>query len=300
MDDGLTPYERKALEELQEWRATPPSPLTKAIDVIGKPIGKVGGKLFEQRVVKKVAGGLMESVLDGSHATLSEERILAAYRKSGYKLDRLEEVRHTVPLEVMDRQALKLGKYYRNIMAAEGAGSGLLSGIPMVGIGVLAADILAVTSVGMRAATHHALTYGYRVETPQERQLVLSVMNGAISPDLVAKQTALAEVAKVAKMAAQKKTWEQLEKSMLVKALQQAAEQLNVRLTKAKLGQLMAGVGALVGTGYNGWYMSRLGEWGYNTYRELHINAKRAAFREQQRKDHDGPDGDISDADVIE
>jgi hypothetical protein len=300
MDDGLTPYERNALKELQEWRATPPSPLTKAIDVIGKPIEKVGGKLFEQHVVNKVAGGIMESVLDGSHATLSEERVLDAYRNNGYKLDRLEDIRHTVPLEAMDRQALKLGKYYRNTMAAEGAGSGWLSGIPVVGVGVLAADILAVTTVGMRAATHHALTYGYRVETPQERRLVLSVLNGATSPDLVAKQTALAEVAKVAKLAAQKKTWEQLEKSMLVKALQQAAKQLNVRLTKAKLGQLMTGVGAFVGAGYNGWYMGRLGEWGYNTYRELHINTKRDAFGEQQRNDDEGPDDDIPDADVID
>lgn len=291
MDNGLTPYERKALKEVQEWRATPPSPLAKAIDVIGKPIETVGGKVFEQRVIKKVAAGLMESVLDGSHATLSEARVLDAYRKSGYKLDRLEDIRRTVPLEVMDRQALKLGKYYRNVMVAEGGGGGLLSGIPGFGVGVLAADIVALTTVGMRAATHHALTYGYRVETPQERQLVLSVLNGATSPDLVAKQTALAEVAKVAKLAAQKKTWEQLEKSMLVKALQRTAEQLNVRLTKAKLGQLVTGVGAVVGAGYNGWYMSRLGEWGYYTYRELHIKDKR---------DDDGPDDDIPDADVIE
>ena len=177
MTDGLNPYEQKALKEIEEWRSTPPSQLAKVIDVVGKPVDKVVGKVFETRVVKMVAGGIMEAVLDGSHATLSEKRVLDAYRDAGYKLDRLEDIRTTVPLEVMDRQALKLGRHYRNSMTLEGAGSGLLSGVPGFGVGVLAADIVAVTTVAMRVATHQALTYGYRVETPQERQLVLSVLN---------------------------------------------------------------------------------------------------------------------------
>ena len=94
------------------------------------------------------------------------------------------------------------------------------------------------------------------------------------------------------KMVAQKKTWEQLETSALVKALERAAKQLNVRLTKAKLGQLVTLVGTLVGAGYNGWYMARLSEWGYYTYRELHINEK----RELPERD---ADDDIPDAEVV-
>lgn len=33
-------------------------------------------------------------------------------------------------------------------------------------------------------------------------------------------------------------------------------------------------VGAVVGGGYNAWYMSRVGEWGYYTYRDLCIKEK--------------------------
>lgn len=166
-------------------------------------------------------------------------------------------------------------------MGAEGAaaGAGSLGG-PGVGAAALAADITALTTVACRAAAHHAAVYGYRVETPAERALALAVLNGATSPTDLAKQTALANITKISTAIAKKKTWETLEGFALVKIIQEAAEKLGLNLTKAKLAQVVAVIGVVVGGGYNAWYMTRVGEWSYWTYREHALHDKQAGFRD--------------------
>jgi EcsC family protein len=242
-------------------------------------------------VVHRALDGVMNVVLDGAGVTLSEERIIEGYRKLGYTLDRFEDIRTQVPLEAMDKQAAKLARRYRVALVAEGGGAGLASAFPPAAVPALATDVVTVSTVATRAATHYAMNYGFRVESPPERALALSVLNGATSPDLAAKQVALGEVARVAKMVAQKKTWEQLEKRALVRAIRQAAKTLTNRLTKAKLGQLVAVVGIVVGGGYNGWYMTRVAEWGYFTYRDLHLKEKERLAES---------DGSVIDAEVID
>jgi hypothetical protein len=134
----------------------------------------------------------MNVVLDGAGTTLSEGRVVEAYRKLGYSVDRLEDIRP-------------------------------------IAVPALAADVVAVSTAATRAATHYAMSYGFRVESPPERALAWSVLSGATSPDLGAKQVALAEVARVAKTVVQKKTWEELEKRALVRAIRQAAKTLTNR-----------------------------------------------------------------------
>jgi hypothetical protein len=302
MSYELTPYERKAKAEIETWRSQPPSTLAKRLDQLTKPVDKVMAMVLERRVFQRALSGVMNVVLDGTGVTLSEERILNSYRKKGYELDRFEDIRTTVSLEHMDRQAMKLAKRYRTALATEGGGAGLAATFPPAAVPALAADVIAVTTAGTRAATHYAMTYGFRVESPPERALALSVLNGATSADIAAKEAALAEVARIAKMVAQKKTWEQLEKRAVVRAIKEAAETLTKRLTKAKLGQIIMVVGAFVAAGYNAWYMNRVGEWGYYTYRELHIKEKerlRAEHEAQSKPDADDAEP-IVDADVVD
>ena len=296
MSHELSPYERTARAEIEAWRSRPPGGLAKRIDQLTKPVDVVLSKALERRVLHRALDGVMGVVLDGAGTTLSEKRVVESYRRLGYPVDRLEDIRTSVPLEAMDRQAAKLAKVYRVALVAEGGGAGLAAAFPPVAVPALAADVVAVSTVATRAATHYAMTYGFRVESPPERALALSVLNGATSPDLGAKQVALAEVARVAKMVVQKKTWEELEKRALVRAIRQAAKTLTNRLTKAKLGQLVAVVGIVLGGGYNGWYMSRVAEWGYYTYRELHLKERtRLAGLESGEGGRSASDGPVDD-----
>lgn len=63
-----------------------------------------------------------------------------------------------------------------------------------------------------------------------------------------------------------------------MRAVQDAAEKLGVRLTKAKLGQVIAIVGIVVGAGYNAWYIDQVCTWGSWTYRAHYLEDKLAGF----------------------
>jgi hypothetical protein len=310
MSQELTKYERDALEAIVKWRAQPPGRvaayLGKATQVIEKPTEF----LMDRTLVGNVVKGILEVAMDAGSWTVDEDRVVGAFVKRGVEVNSLEDIRTSVRLKDKDRMAARIARGYRWGMGAEGAaaGAGSLGG-PAVGAAALAADITALTTVACRAAAHHAAIYGYRVETPAERALALAVLNGATSPTDLAKQSALANITKVSTAIAKKKTWETLETFTLVKVIQEAAEKLGINLTKAKLAQVVAVIGIAIGGGYNAWYMTRVCEWSYWTYREHALHDKQAGFRDM---DEDpaapGPgtateaaiDAELPDAEVVE
>jgi hypothetical protein len=123
-----------------------------------------------------------------------------------------------------------------------------------------------------RAAAHHAAVYGYRVDAPTDRDIALKVLGGATSADLAAKEATFAELNAIALMVAKRKTWDELRQ----KGLEQAAQRFTIDLTKSELGHAVTVVGLALGGGYNSWYLSRVGEWGYFTYRDRHLAEKQA------------------------
>ena len=290
MSQELTKYERDALDAIAKWRAQPPGRvaayLGKATWVVEKPTEWV----MDHTVAGKVVRGILEIAMDAGSWTIDEDRVVEAFAKHGVEVSSFDEIRTSVKLKDKDRTAARIAKGYRWGMGAEGAaaGAGGLGG-PAAGAAALTADITALTTVACRAAAHHAAIYGYRVETPAERALALAVLNGATSPTDLAKQTALANVTKISKAIAQKKTWETLESYALVKVIQEAAEKLGINLTKAKLAQVVAVIGIVIGGGYNAWYMTRVCEWAYWIYREHALQDKQAGFRDMD-EDPAAPD----------
>ena len=56
---------------------------------------------------------------------------------------------------------------------------------------------------------------------------------------------------------AKKQTWKQLEQHAFVKVIQQIAKALGIRLTKAKLAQVLPLTGAAVGGGFNAYFTAK-------------------------------------------
>jgi hypothetical protein len=214
----------------------------------------------------------------------------------------VDAIRTQVSLKDMDRHAVGLAKGYRWSAAGEGfaAGGGAALAIarknPVAAAGGIAADVAALTTMACRAAAHYAAVYGYRVDAPVDRDIALKVLGRATSSDLAAKEAMFAELNAIALMVAKRKTSDELRQKGLVKGLEQAAQQFSINLTKSKLGQAVTVVGLALGGGYNGWYLSRVSEWGYFRYRDRHLVDKQAAngARAEQSDDAD----DIADADV--
>ena len=280
MSQELTKYEQEALEAIVKWRAQPPGRIAAYLGKATRVIEKPTELLMDRTLVGKVVKGILEVAMDAGSWTVNDDRVVEAFVSRGVEVNSFEDIRTSVRLKDKDRMAARIAKGYRWGMGAEGAaaGAGSLGG-PGVGAAALAADITALTTVACRAAAHHAAVYGYRVETPAERALALAVLNGATSPTDLAKQTALANITKISTAIAKKKTWETLESFALVKVIQEAAEKLGVNLTKAKLAQVVAVIGVVIGGGYNAWYMTRVCEWSYWIYREHALHDKQAGFR---------------------
>jgi len=275
----LTSYERQALAEVDAWRAERPTRGARTVGRATRVVDRPTAWMLERTVVGRVLEGVMKVAMDAGSWSVSESRIVDAYRRQDVPIDTFAQVRREVPLPVRDREAARIARHYRAQMAAEGgaAGASAIAG-PGVAAAALVADVTFVTAWACRAAAHHAAVYGYRVDSPPERAMAMQTLVGATAATDGARQAALANVSRISRQIAQRRTWEELERNALVRAAQDAAEKLGVRLTKAKLGQVVAIVGIVVGAGYNAWYIDQVCTWGYWTYRAHYLEDKRAGF----------------------
>lgn len=68
-----------------------------------------------------------------------------------------------------------------------------------------------------------------------------------------------------------------MEQHAFVQLIQQIAKALGIRLTKAKLAQILPGVGAAVGGGFNAYFTDKVCDAAYYLYRERFLAAKYGA-----------------------
>jgi hypothetical protein len=247
-------------------------------------------------VVLKGVEGVVSVAMDAGNWTVNRDKVLLRLQEDGFDVQELDQIPHVVPLKVIDQHVSKLPALYKAALAGEGAGAGAAAFFgPWLAAGALAADVAAVTTASCRCIAHIGAYYGYDARLLHERQFAMTVMGGAGALTETGKAAAIAEVAKISSQIAKKKTWDELSKSGLVKAIQQLAKQFGVRLTKQKLGQLVAGIGIAIGAGLNYWYIDEVSEGAYYHYRERFLQDKqrRASLGHVSREEP-------LDADVVE
>lgn len=168
----------------------------------------------------------------------------------------------------MDKVVGYLGAKYKALALAEGAGAGAL------GLAGIAVDVPALLALNLRAISEYASYYGVDVSTEGERLLALQVLSLGSAPSQAARVAMMAEMNKVMVMVVKRKTWAELERSVVVKMIQELAKALGLRLTKAKLAQIIPAVGAVVGGGYNAWYTAQVTRDAAMVYRQRFLLAK--------------------------
>lgn len=129
-------------------------------------------------------------------------------------------------------------------------------------------DIVALITLNQRAIGEYATYCGFDICSQQERLFALNILGLASSPNDASKQVAMAQLVRIAQDVAKKRTWKQLEESTFVRIVQIIARSLGVRLTKAKLAQVVPATGALVGGGFNAYYTSKVCDAAFFLYRE--------------------------------
>jgi hypothetical protein len=271
-------YELRAIREIHEWKNPKLNWFDKAMEIVNTPIEKIGNVIPDvpdipaiEQIFEKTIGGLINILNDFAHWTVRPEAICEEFRKAGYKnvcnpADILELDLHDV-----DRVIGYLGAKYKSLASIEGAAAGFagLPGIPP--------DVLAIISLNQRAIGEYATYCGFDVSTQQERLFALNVLAFSSSPSDASKQIAMAQLVRIAQDVAKKKGWKDLEKHIFVKIVQIIAKNLGIRLTKAKLAQIVPIAGVVVGGGFNAYYTNKVCNAAFFLYRERFLASKYGA-----------------------
>lgn len=267
----MNEYERSVMEEIRRWKNPPKTMLNNVLGTINKPLDKAGSILLDNRVgeaVTKAIQGIISLINDGASWTVREEAIFEEFRNDGHSSVNCHQDIHKLDLLNVDKTLGFLGAKYKLIAASEGAAAGA------IGAPGIAADIPLIFGIVLRAIGEYATYYGFDLDNQAERVYALNILMVATSPSIAAKQAALAELSRIAVAVAQKKTWNEIEKILSAGAIKKIAETLGIRLTKAKLGELVPIVGGVVGAGYNAYFAGCAGEAAFNLYRERFLARK--------------------------
>ena len=294
MKNKLSEYERSAVASIHEWKSPQIGLSEKAMEIINWPLEKAGDLITEvpgvDWVIEKAIGGLVGLLTDLAHWTVRPEAIYEEYRKAGFDHIKTSSDIFSLDLEDADRVNGWLGAKYKTLTSAEGAVAGYfgLPGIPP--------DIIALITLNQRAIGEYATYYGFDISSQQERLFALNILGLTSSPKDASKQVAMAQLVRIAQDVAKKKAWKDLERHSFVKIMQIIARSLGIRLTKAKLAQIIPVTGAVVGAGFNAYYTDKVCDAAFHLYRERFLAEKYGAdIIEETVKPADSYEPDFGD-----
>jgi len=240
-------------------------------DALSLPLNYVGDFVFDNAVgdaVSRAVQGIVSLINDGVNWTVQPDLVYREFQQNGYPSVCGPADVFRLDLQQADEVLGYLAAKYKLMAAAEGAVSGA------GGAAGIVADIPALIGINLRGIAEYTVYYGFDPQSMAERRYVMSVLTLVSSPTNAAKYATLAELRRIALAVARRTSWQELEKSLVVTAMQQVAKVLGIRLTKAKLGQLIPVLGAIIGGGYNAWYTGTTTEAAFNLYRLRFLAAK--------------------------
>lgn len=267
-----SPYEQRARVEIEKWKSPETGWMARAARAVSKPFDFAGNIVMNApyvgAVIEKAVGGMVSVVNDVAQWSVRPEAIVGEYRERGHRdIVDLGTIR-SLDLEHVDGTIGWLGAKYKGLAGAEGAATGWAGPLG------IAPDILALVALNLRAIGEYGTYCGFDMTTQQERLYAMSMLGLASSPTDAAKATSMAQLAKIASDVARRKTWKDLERHAFVKLMQKIAQALGVRLTKAKLLQMVPITGAAVGAGFNAYFTAKVCDCSYYLFRERFLDAK--------------------------
>lgn len=297
MKNELTEYEKTAVISIHEWKNPQIGWFGKAMEIINWPLEKAGDLITEvpgvDWVIEKTVGGLVSLLNELAHWSVRPDAIYEEYRVAGFEYIKTPSDIFSLDLKDVDRVNGWLGAKYKALATVEGVTVGYvgLLGIPP--------DIIALITLNQRAIGEYATYYGFDISSQQERLFALNILGLASSPNDTAKQVAMAQLVRIAKDVARKKAWKELERRSFVRIIQIISRSLGIRLTKAKLAQIVPVTGALVGGGFNAYYTSNVCDAAFYLYRERFLAEKYGeSIIEVTVKPADNFEADLDDSKV--
>ena len=268
-------YELQALKEIHAWKNPEMTWMDQALKVINWPLDKAGDVVTSvpgvEWALDKTVGGLVSLLNDIAQWSVRPSAIVEEFQSDGHSRVRSLKGIRKLDLEQVDHTIGYLGAKYKSLALTEGAGAGATGapGIP--------ADIIALVAMNLRAAGEYSTYCGFNVSSQQERLFAMNILGLSSSPSDTSKHAALAQLLRISMDVARKSAWKDLEKHVFVQIIQRIAKALCIRLTKAKLAQLIPVTGAVIGGGFNAYFISKVTDASYYLYRERFLAEKYGA-----------------------
>jgi hypothetical protein len=264
-------YERGALDRIQVWKQKRQTlgPVRRvmalALDKAERLLFKVPGVTW---AVDESVGKLARALNELAQSSVRRGAIHKDFRGEGDAPIREPEDVRSLDLEQIDKAIGRLAAKYKALALAEGAATGF------VGFGGLPVDLVALVLLNLRAIGEYATYCGFDIRSQQERIFAMNVLGFVSGPTPGDKHRALAQLAAIARDVSTKRPWKDLKKHTLIRVIKRIARSLGIRLTKAKLAQIIPAAGAVVGGVFNAQFTSSVCDAAFMLYRERFLAEK--------------------------
>lgn len=266
----LTDYERSVQRDLEQWERREPSVLMQAVNWAMKPVDWAIEKVVPHEMMEQagnaVEGGL-EALAGATAWTYDPSSILKDLQAKGIEAETLADLR-TAPLDVLDAHARTLFNENAIAAALTGGGTGLGGALLML------ADIPILFAVNLRLVQQIGAVYGFEVNGPDHRPLVISIYNVAASGSRESKLEAMREISVAAAAFARDVPYRGRTSGTLRDQSRQMPREIAKALVSRKVFQAVPIAGAAVGAGVNYWFTTEVAEAAYNLFRALFLEVK--------------------------
>lgn len=251
MSTKITPYERKQLSGINEWKKKEPGVVSKSTSFILSPISNIISRVMPVKAIQ----GAIDLGTQAAKLLTDQNDLL---RDSNTK--KIEHLR-SKSIKLSDKLANEVHNWAIGIAAAEGTVTGV------AGIYGIVVDVPSLVVLSIRTINKIGLCYGYEVKTKEDEAFLLSVLSSASANTYKEKTEALLTL-KVIQNVIAKQTWKKmaqtsatnkLSKEAAVIALKNLAKQLGVNITKRKALAAIPVVGGVIGGSINAWYIKEVG-----------------------------------------
>jgi EcsC protein family len=287
----LTPYEKRVRAEIDQWRNEKDSLLTNTLNTISTPVEWLYKNVVPNNLnetLEKAVMGAFGMLNNAAQWTYSDNQIIKKAQKLGLDVRDYKELRE-YDIEKLDQLAQQYFMQNHLLAAIEGAGCGL------GGLTLIAADVPLLFTISFRAVQQIGSSYGFEMDNPDMLLVVMNVFNAGSAGSSAAKISALADMhIAAAAFAKGGKKWTynriaaQTQTGVLAKLLKERTkylpQQIAKHITKRKIGQVIPLVGALVGGGFNYWFLQSTTRAAYMIFRDMYLVQKYGTSEDIQQK----------------
>lgn len=263
---GPSDYERQALHEIMLWKqpdkmgwfGAAVNGLNRSVYAVTDLLRKVPGVDW---TIENVVAGLLRLTNEIVQDSVWTDAIYKDYRRAGYAVSSPADIRR-LDLSAVDGVLKGLDGKYRALAAVEGAATGY-AGLPGI-----VPDVVALVALNLRAVGEYAAHCGFDVSDPHERLYAIQILDAVSTVSDVSKQISLSPIIRVSSRLARGQAAQLLEQTALTRAIRNAIRALGTHLTAAKVAQIVPVTGAVVASGFNAYYTSKVCDAAYFLYRE--------------------------------